>query len=53
LALGAIGAFVALAVAGGTLDLSALIGPLMLIGIVIINATVLREITQHKIHQVA
>jgi HAE1 family hydrophobic/amphiphilic exporter-1 len=49
LPLAAIGAFIALAVTGNELDLSALIGMLMLIGIVVTNAIVLLDLVQHKI----
>ena len=44
-----IGAFVALAVTGHALDLSALIGLLMLRGIVVTNAIVLLDLVQYKI----
>jgi multidrug efflux pump subunit AcrB len=43
-----IGAFVSLAATGRALDLSALIGLLMLRGIVVTNAIVLRDLAQHK-----
>jgi hydrophobic/amphiphilic exporter-1 (mainly G- bacteria), HAE1 family len=49
LPLAVIGAFVALAVTGRELDLSALIGMLMLIGIVVTNAIVLLDLVQHRI----
>jgi HAE1 family hydrophobic/amphiphilic exporter-1 len=49
LPLAAIGALIALAVTGDELDLSALIGMLMLIGIVVTNAIVLLDLVQHKI----
>src|SRR5205085_3640357 len=42
-----IGAFVAVAATGRAFDLSALIVPLRLRGIVVTNAIVLREIAQH------
>ena len=44
-----IGAFVALALTGRALDLSAIIGLLMLRGIVVTNAVVLLTLVQHKI----
>ncbi len=49
LPLAVIGALVGLAVTGKTLDLSALIGMLMLIGIVVTNAIVLLDLVQHKL----
>ena len=49
LPLAVIGALVGLAVTGKTLDLSALIGMLMLIGIVVTNAIVLLDLVQHKV----
>ncbi len=49
LPLAVIGALVGLAVTNKTLDLSALIGMLMLIGIVVTNAIVLLDLVQHKI----
>jgi HAE1 family hydrophobic/amphiphilic exporter-1 len=49
LPLAVIGAFIALAVTGRELDLSALIGMLMLIGIVVTNAIVLLDLVQHRI----
>jgi HAE1 family hydrophobic/amphiphilic exporter-1 len=49
LPLAVIGAFIALAVTGRELDLSALIGLLMLIGIVVTNAIVLLDLVQHRI----
>ena len=49
LPLAVIGAFVALAVTGHALDLSALIGLLMPRGIVVTNATVLRDFVQREI----
>jgi len=49
LPLAVIGALVGLFVTGRTLDLSALIGMLMLIGIVVTNAIVLLDLVQHKI----
>jgi hypothetical protein len=47
--LAVIGAFVALAVTGHALDLSALIGLLMLRGIVVTNAIVLLDLMLHEI----
>ena len=47
--LAVIGAFVTLGVAGYARDPSALIGLLMLIDIVVINATVLLDLVQYKI----
>jgi multidrug efflux pump subunit AcrB len=44
-----VGCFVVLAVTGRALDLSALIGLLMLTGIVVTNAIVLLDLVQHKI----
>jgi multidrug efflux pump subunit AcrB len=44
-----VGAFVSLAATGRALDLSALIGLLMLRSIVVTNAIVLRDLVQHKI----
>jgi multidrug efflux pump subunit AcrB len=49
LRLSVFGAFVALAVTGRVLDLSALIGLRMLHGIVVTNAIVLLALAQHKI----
>ncbi len=49
LPLAVIGALVGLTVTQKTLDLSALIGMLMLIGIVVTNAIVLLDLVQHKI----
>ncbi len=49
LPLAVIGALVGLAVTHKTLDLSALIGMLMLIGIVVTNAIVLLDLVQHKV----
>jgi HAE1 family hydrophobic/amphiphilic exporter-1 len=48
LPLALIGALVGLAVTGRALDLSALIGTLMLIGVVVTNAIVLLDLVQHK-----
>src|SRR5437870_4091287 len=49
LPLAVVGAFVAVAVTSRALDLSALIGLLMLGGIVVTNAIVLLDLAQHKI----
>ena len=49
LPLAVIGALVGLAVTGNELDLSALIGMLMLIGVVVTNAIVLLDLVQHKV----
>jgi len=51
LPLAVIGALVALAVTGRELDLSALIGMLMLIGIVVTNAIVLLDLVQHRVER--
>jgi HAE1 family hydrophobic/amphiphilic exporter-1 len=48
LPLAVIGALVGLAITGRALDISALIGMLMLIGVVVTNAIVLLDLVQHK-----
>jgi HAE1 family hydrophobic/amphiphilic exporter-1 len=51
LPLASIGAFFALVITGRTMGLSALIGLLMLVGIVVTNAIVLMDLVKHHVQQ--